>query len=103
MEREGESYWQEQIAAWRESGETQKAYCARQGLKPGTFRYWRWRLAKAAGVAERESLSWIPATVRAEAPLAAEGVSLESPGGWRRPFTTLPPAAWLAALVASAA
>lgn len=101
MEREveGESYWRKHIAAWRESGETQKAYCARQGLKPGAFSYWHRRLAKRAALAERRSLTLVPATVLAEAPLPSDGLSPESPGGWRLHFTTLPPPAWLAALV----
>ncbi|WP_419628885.1 IS66 family insertion sequence element accessory protein TnpA, partial [Thiolapillus sp.] len=37
---EGASFWQSHIAAWQQSGLTQKAYCEQQELRYSTFGYW---------------------------------------------------------------
>ena len=38
-------FWARQVSAWRASGLSQQAYCAREGLRPSTFGWWRWRLS----------------------------------------------------------
>ena len=40
-------FWARHVGAWRTSGLSQQAYCAREGLRPSTFGWWRWRLAPA--------------------------------------------------------
>ena len=37
---EGAPFWQLHIAAWQQSGLTQKAYCEHQELRYSTFGYW---------------------------------------------------------------
>lgn len=39
-------FWQKQIAAWQQSGQSQKEYCRSQKLKKSTLGYWRTRLSK---------------------------------------------------------
>lgn len=102
-ETEAAGYWRGHIEAWRGSGETQKAYCERQGLKAGSFGYWHRRLAKGAAMAQRRSLTLVPATLAGGTLPGEAGLYLDSPGGWRLAFAGLPPAAWLAALLESAA
>jgi hypothetical protein len=46
-ERRG--YWQAQIEAHRRSGLSQVAFCARHGLRKGTFSFWKWKLKRDAG------------------------------------------------------
>jgi hypothetical protein len=38
---EKRDHWGKIIAAWRESGQTQRAYCAERGLSYSNFCYWR--------------------------------------------------------------
>lgn len=51
-----ERRWRERIAAWRESGQTQQAFCQTHGVSVSSFSHWKSRLAKreeaklAAGV-----------------------------------------------------
>jgi hypothetical protein len=42
-------YWQAQIEAHRGSGLSQVAFCARHGLRKGTFSFWKWKLTRDAG------------------------------------------------------
>jgi hypothetical protein len=39
-------FWARHVAAWRASGLSQKAYCAREGLRPSTLGWWRWKLGE---------------------------------------------------------
>ena len=32
--------WEQRVAAWKESGLTQKQYCAREGIGVSGLRYW---------------------------------------------------------------
>ncbi|WP_419605831.1 IS66 family insertion sequence element accessory protein TnpA [Thiolapillus sp.] len=45
---EGAPFWQLHIAAWQQSGLTQKAYCEHQELRYSTFGYWVRKLRRAA-------------------------------------------------------
>ena len=51
---EGASFWQLHIAAWQQSGLTQKAYCEQQELRYSTFGYWVRKLRRAAEPATNE-------------------------------------------------
>ena len=41
-------YWQEQISAWEQSGQTQKLFCAQHDLNYHRFGYWRRKLSATA-------------------------------------------------------
>jgi len=41
-------YWQGQVEAQRRSGLSRALFCARRGLRPSTFSFWKWKLAHAA-------------------------------------------------------
>lgn len=99
---EREAYWREHVGGWRASGESQKAYCDRHGLKDHSLSYWHQRLAKREGVAAvGEPLTLIRATIAADPVNSMPCLSLASPNGWRLEFAALPPASWLAALWAT--
>jgi len=76
--RLGAEYWQWHLDAWRQSGLTQIAYCARHGLGVTTF--YRWR-RKGEAVASAKSLTLVPVSVGA--PATGSIIRLHSPGGWR--------------------
>ena len=65
---EGAPFWQPHIAAWQQSGLTQKAYCEQQELRYSTFGYWIRKLRRATEPTARERPSGfvpvIPATVQ---------------------------------------
>ena len=93
-----EAYWRGHVAGWRVSGETQRAYCERHGLKKHSLSYWHGRLGRHEATSNVGSaLTLIPGRVIPEATGAAR-VSLHSPSGWRLELAALPPAAWLAEL-----
>ncbi len=41
-----QSFWQQHIDAWRQSGQSQHCYCQTHGLALATFGYWRRKLKK---------------------------------------------------------
>ncbi|MEJ2649742.1 MAG: hypothetical protein P8016_15205 [Sedimentisphaerales bacterium] len=45
-------FWQKHIAAWRQSGQSQKEYCRNQKLKKSTLGYWRTLLSREKGFIE---------------------------------------------------
>lgn len=100
MDKQGEqeAYWQGHIEAWRASGETQRAYCDRQGLKRHSLSYWHCRQVRREAVSAGGGLTLVPALIRPEVLAPMPGLSLHSPGGWRLEFSTLPPARWLTEL-----
>ena len=88
----GETFWAEQVRAWRESGLRQVQYCARHRLSVASLQYWSSRL-----VARPRALSLVP-VARAQV-LPAAGCVLRGPEGWAVEFTAAPPAAYLAELL----
>ncbi|MDA8139376.1 MAG: hypothetical protein M0036_12050 [Desulfobacteraceae bacterium] len=42
----GQEFWRHHIAAWRDSGLSQRAYCQKNNLKEYRFSHWKGRLAK---------------------------------------------------------
>ena len=64
-----EQCWRERIAAWRESGQTQQAFCQAQGLSISSFSRWKVKLAR------RDEVRSSTATVGQEA-AASEGVAV---------------------------
>jgi hypothetical protein len=43
---EKHAFWKQHIEGWRNSGKSQKAYCAEHGLSFSNFGYWRKRFSK---------------------------------------------------------
>mgnify|MGYP000846711337 CR=1 FL=1 len=84
------AHWHTHITAWQASGLSQAAYCARHGLKPATFAYWRGKQRKAA-----QPLTLIPLNLGA----GGAGPVLTSPGGWRLELPGHLPAPWIAELL----
>ena len=48
-----QAYWRRQIEAQGRSGLSRAAFCAQQGLRPGTLSFWKWKLAREAGPTAR--------------------------------------------------
>lgn len=63
MASETATAWARHIEAWRQSGQSQAAYCRDRGLKAGTFNYWL-RKQGSAVRARRESSALVPVVVR---------------------------------------
>lgn len=78
--RQSAEFWQGHLEAWRQSGLTQVAYCASQGL--GTKSFARW-LRKERHAAQTAGMPLTLVPVRPVAPVADSAVRLHSPGGWR--------------------
>ena len=98
---EREAHWRGHVGAWRASGESQKAYCHRQGLKEHSLSYWHLRLAKGESRPGVDTpLTLIQAVQIGKGSSAQPSLSLDTPTGWRLEFAALPPATWLAALCA---
>lgn len=95
-----EAFWRGHVGAWRASGETQRVYCDRHGLKKHSLSYWHLRLARREGQAGGAMpLTLVRATMVSEV-VSAPGTALmlNSPSGWRLDFAALPPAGWLTQL-----
>lgn len=70
-------YWQGHVAGWQASGGSQKAYCARNGLKARSLSYWHRRLAKESGtVVTAVPVTLVPATIAPVAPHSGPSLSL---------------------------
>jgi len=63
------------VAGWQQSGQSQQAYCAAQGLSIAVFHYWlrHWRESQAEGVVG-EFVEVRPQTI-------AQGLIVEYPNG----------------------
>lgn len=78
---ERERYWQGHVDAWRTSGETQRAYCDRHGLKNHSLSYWHLRQARGTSAPEEDSsLTLIPAV---RVPDAEASSRSACPSNWR--------------------
>jgi hypothetical protein len=59
--------WSDRIAAWRQSGLTQRAFCEQQQLAFSTFAYWRGRLKKSQACdASDGKVHFLPVSLRQE-------------------------------------
>jgi hypothetical protein len=47
------AHWQSLIAAWSKSGLSQRAFCARRGILPGTLAWWKHQLSSEIPVPSR--------------------------------------------------
>ena len=99
------AFWRDHIESWRESGQTQAAYCAEQGLSVNSLAYWL-RRSRQEGLEPPEPLTLVavrPVEESRSASGAISALSLHGGAGWRLDFGALPPAAWLAELLAQGA
>lgn len=51
-----QAYWHQHIKAWESGQQSQPDYCEANGLKLGTFSYWRTRCLRQRLAAEAESI-----------------------------------------------
>ena len=73
------AFWRAHVAAWRESGLTQRAYCHREQLPETQLSHWKHRLTKSQR-RERSTRSLIP--IQVLEPVTAETDSVRAaPGG----------------------
>jgi hypothetical protein len=64
--------WATAVAEWSDSGESQRAFCAKRGLPLSTFQWWRRRLKQAE--TESAGLSFLPIPMHGSAGDAAVAV-----------------------------
>lgn len=96
----GRSWWSAQLAAWRSSELSQRAFCERRGINQSTLSKWRPRLAResvnnSALVAAPE-----PRFIAVDLPIPEKPLVRVSLGAVTVDFETLPPPAWIAELAA---
>ena len=63
--------WSDRVAAWKQSGLSQHAYCEQQQLIYSTFAYWRGRLKKLEACDNSDSgVNFLPVTLKQESAAA---------------------------------
>jgi hypothetical protein len=73
-------FWARHVGAWRTSGLSQQAYCAREGLRPSTFGWWRWRLAPAEAAGGSRATAPRMVAVRVRESASGSGFELRLAG-----------------------
>ena len=73
-------YWQEQISAWEQSGQSQKSFCEQRELNYHRFGYWRRKfLEQSQADTVKQSNAFVPVQpVQAD---TVSGLSLALPNG----------------------
>ena len=56
--------WSDRIASWKQSGQSQRAYCEQHQLVPGTFCYWRSRLKEQKAGGHADKPRFLPVTLK---------------------------------------
>ena len=74
-------YWQEQISAWEQSGQTQKSFCAQHDLNYHRFGYWRRKYLERDSVNVQQGNGFVP--VRHSVDGVSAGLTLMLPNGIR--------------------
>lgn len=97
-------HWTQRLKDWETSGVTQRAYCEREGLKYGTFDYWRRQIRSTGATAKPTSnrvaakrLTLVPVRVSDKRP--SDGIILRNPSGWQLELPGTINTAWLASLL----
>jgi len=60
--------WKAHIERWKDSGQTQAAYCRQHGLKPHQFTYWKKRFVQT-----NTDISFVPLDLSRNLPVAVTG------------------------------
>ena len=74
------SYWQQQIAAWQSSGQTQQAYCKTNDLSYHRFGYWLRKFRRQSQEAQSQKGSGFVPVTHSDTSQSA-GLSLALPSG----------------------
>jgi hypothetical protein len=72
-------YWQQQIAGWQTSGQSQKAFCEANDLNFHRFGYWRRKLLHRVDSGSQKASGFVPVTISSQ-PVAAD-LSIQLPNG----------------------
>lgn len=90
---EREALWEERVAQWRDSGQSQRAFALKQGFPQRQLNYWARRLSTidAAPVL-------LPLSIQRPVSVAPS-VSLRSPSGWTVTLPAALPTSWVAELL----
>lgn len=105
IQSERAARWREHVERWRRSGQTQAAYSAEHGVSKKSLGYWV-RQSRQEGARKPDSLLTLVAArpVGITTPQqTGEVLSLRTASGWCLQFGTLPPASWLAEVLAHGA
>lgn len=98
-----EAQWRTHVSGWRNSGQSQVAYCAAHGLSVSTLGYWirQLRQGRTEDAAQTKLTLVAARPMGSTLPTAGAGaeVTLRSPSGWALAFGTLPPTSWLRELL----
>ena len=92
---EREKVWQQRVAQWQGSGQSQRGYAIEHGFAVRQFGYWVRRLAKSPALPTLMPVRVAPATA------AAPAITLHSEHGWTLTLPCEVPASWLAELMRS--
>jgi len=72
-------YWQQQVAGWQASGQSQKAFCEANDLNFHRFGYWRRKLLNRTGTRSQKDSGFVPVTLHSQpVPMA---LSIQLPNG----------------------
>ena len=82
--------WRERISAWKDSSQSQKAFCEEHHLRLASFQRWRriFKVEDSAGLpTATEAVRFVPVKVHQERPtnvtiLLEEDLRIEVPGGF---------------------
>ena len=74
------AYWQEQIQGWKQSGQSQKAYCRTEGVSYSGFCYWRAKLRERTHTPELTTSRFVP-VINDSPPHDGTGLSIVLPNG----------------------
>lgn len=71
--------WGQRIAAWRDSGLSQRAWCLREGVSPQTFGYWCRRLSSCGAMLPVVLLDTVAVAPSSVDVVLGNGVSVRLP------------------------
>ncbi len=86
--------WAARIAAWRQSGRSQAAFCREHGWNPSTLQYWL-RASKRPGSA---STAMVPVVLDGSKPAHSDRIEVRR-GPWAVSFPASVDSAWLGAVL----
>jgi hypothetical protein len=73
------AYWQQQVAGWQASGQSQKAFCEANDLNFHRFGYWRRKLLHSGNHEKQKESGFVPVTIRSQP--APTALSIQLPNG----------------------
>ena len=72
-------YWQQRVAGWQASGQSQKAFCEANDLNFHRFGYWRRKLLNRTEAGRRRDSGFVPVTRRTQT--VPTSLSIQLPNG----------------------